>query len=156
MCFFSSRRRQTRGSLVTGVQTCALPICRARPLLFRIPLRHHGLLCRKLPGRAWSLPFWRREHPASRALPRHRRCTFNQPLTDTKLHVICNSHNKESRKMPELVPAKKADVDSASGERQPIKLFRFKDTFPVQWHENKIGATHRQHGRTSWKERGGQ
>src|SRR3546814_7351813 len=28
MFFFSSRRRQTRCALVTGVQTCALPICR--------------------------------------------------------------------------------------------------------------------------------
>src|SRR3546814_2087344 len=26
VCFFSSRRRHTRGALVTGVQTCALPI----------------------------------------------------------------------------------------------------------------------------------
>src|SRR3546814_13156980 len=25
--FYSSRRRHTRGALVTGVQTCALPIC---------------------------------------------------------------------------------------------------------------------------------
>src|SRR3546814_1217097 len=29
MCFFSSRRRHTRCALVTGVQTCALPISRA-------------------------------------------------------------------------------------------------------------------------------
>src|SRR3546814_5652152 len=29
--FFSSRRRHTRCALVTGVQTCALPICRGRP-----------------------------------------------------------------------------------------------------------------------------
>src|SRR3546814_5097861 len=28
--FFSSRRRHTRCALVTGVQTCALPICRDR------------------------------------------------------------------------------------------------------------------------------
>src|SRR3546814_1892470 len=28
--FFSSRRRHTRCALVTGVQTCALPICHAR------------------------------------------------------------------------------------------------------------------------------
>src|SRR3546814_4618418 len=28
--FFSSRRRHTRCALVTGVQTCALPICRER------------------------------------------------------------------------------------------------------------------------------
>src|SRR3546814_7271584 len=27
MCLFSSRRRHTRCALVTGVQTCALPIC---------------------------------------------------------------------------------------------------------------------------------
>src|SRR3546814_4616672 len=31
--FFSSRRRHTRCALVTGVQTCALPICRCRGLL---------------------------------------------------------------------------------------------------------------------------
>src|SRR3546814_16474459 len=29
LCFFSSRRRHTRCALVTGVQTCALPICGA-------------------------------------------------------------------------------------------------------------------------------
>src|SRR3546814_5647787 len=29
LCFFSSRRRHTRCALVTGVQTCALPICAA-------------------------------------------------------------------------------------------------------------------------------
>src|SRR3546814_2024115 len=28
--FFSSRRRHTRCALVTGVQTCALPICKYR------------------------------------------------------------------------------------------------------------------------------
>src|SRR3546814_6678883 len=28
--FFSSRRRHTRCALVTGVQTCALPICRSQ------------------------------------------------------------------------------------------------------------------------------
>src|SRR3546814_10355547 len=31
--FFSSRRRHTRCALVTGVQTCALPIFSAPPLL---------------------------------------------------------------------------------------------------------------------------
>src|SRR3546814_7849195 len=32
--FFSSRRRHTRCALVTGVQTCALPILKLRSLLF--------------------------------------------------------------------------------------------------------------------------
>src|SRR3546814_16585514 len=31
MFFFSSRRRHTRCALVTGVQTCALPICSQSP-----------------------------------------------------------------------------------------------------------------------------
>src|SRR3546814_7924915 len=36
MCFFffSSKRRHTRCALVTGVQTCALPICKWRPRSF--------------------------------------------------------------------------------------------------------------------------
>src|SRR3546814_4702378 len=41
--FFSSRRRHTRCALVTGVQTCALPICisfgsGAVPLILKYPL----------------------------------------------------------------------------------------------------------------------
>src|SRR3546814_1986684 len=32
--FFSSRRRHTRCALVTGVQTCALPICRTEHMVF--------------------------------------------------------------------------------------------------------------------------
>src|SRR3546814_11463256 len=42
ICFFSSRRRHTRCALVTGVQTCALPIspsrgCRTRSLAGPFP-----------------------------------------------------------------------------------------------------------------------
>src|SRR3546814_9650958 len=33
VCFFASRRRHTRCALVTGVQTCALPILGRRHLL---------------------------------------------------------------------------------------------------------------------------
>src|SRR3546814_2247834 len=32
--FFSSRRRHTRCALVTGVQTCALPVCKSRQAAF--------------------------------------------------------------------------------------------------------------------------
>src|SRR3546814_2651576 len=35
--FFSSRRRHTRCALVTGVQTCALPICSTRPAFWTRP-----------------------------------------------------------------------------------------------------------------------
>src|SRR3546814_5306276 len=67
MFFFSSRRRHTRCALVTGVQTCALPISEAdtrhrqlltRPRLFplyAVWLRQWlGLLLLFLPRR-WSL-----------------------------------------------------------------------------------------------------
>src|SRR3546814_969983 len=39
--FFSSRRRHTRCALVTGVQTCALPILRAKYTLFSEGCRGH-------------------------------------------------------------------------------------------------------------------
>src|SRR3546814_4863069 len=35
MFFFSSRRRHTRCALVTGVQTCALPICEGDEIMIR-------------------------------------------------------------------------------------------------------------------------
>src|SRR3546814_3873237 len=38
-CFFSSRRRHTRCALVTGVQTCALPISPALSSLDRLAAR---------------------------------------------------------------------------------------------------------------------
>src|SRR3546814_6771249 len=43
MFFFSSRRRHTRCALVTGVQTCALPILRLSRLpVFRIARAHRA------------------------------------------------------------------------------------------------------------------
>src|SRR3546814_14104446 len=41
--FFSSRRRHTRCALVTGVQTCALPISRSSPNANARAGRHCGL-----------------------------------------------------------------------------------------------------------------
>src|SRR3546814_4610332 len=37
--FFSSRRRHTRCALVTGVQTCALPISQKSPKFWNTPAR---------------------------------------------------------------------------------------------------------------------
>src|SRR3546814_8000227 len=45
--FFSSRRRHTRCALVTGVQTCALPICWHWIFLINAPV---GLLLISLAG----------------------------------------------------------------------------------------------------------
>src|SRR3546814_7324959 len=49
--FFSSRRRHTRCALVTGVQTCALPICErvAEPLQLR-RFRRLGIAAESFDG----------------------------------------------------------------------------------------------------------
>src|SRR3546814_2440869 len=58
--FFSSRRRHTRCALVTGVQTCALPIFQAQDqLLVRRAVPARSLLCRGIrsaAGRQSELP----------------------------------------------------------------------------------------------------
>src|SRR3546814_1805619 len=45
--FFSSRRRHTRCALVTGVQTCALPICNQLALTIPVDINpvHGVVLC---------------------------------------------------------------------------------------------------------------
>src|SRR3546814_9502446 len=48
--FFSSRRRHTRCALVTGVQTCALPISSARPTARMRPSRTATWLASGNPG----------------------------------------------------------------------------------------------------------
>src|SRR3546814_2880547 len=61
ICFFSSRRRHTRCALVTGVQTCALPICRYALLLSDV----------HMPGLdGYTLARRIREEEAERGLPR--------------------------------------------------------------------------------------
>src|SRR3546814_2220387 len=51
MCFFSSRRRHTRCALVTGVQTCALPISPPHPSapVAKLSIIHAGKLL-AVPG----------------------------------------------------------------------------------------------------------
>src|SRR3546814_4611085 len=48
ICFFSSRRRHTRCALVTGVQTCALPIC--EPTGIDLTGENAGIV----PSREWK------------------------------------------------------------------------------------------------------
>src|SRR3546814_13509668 len=75
MFLFSSRRRHTRGALVTGVQTCALPICRhAAPhehLGDRDPPdhRHHGLSTVAATNRTTRKSTWHACKTRSRSSP---------------------------------------------------------------------------------------
>src|SRR3546814_2894167 len=71
--FFSSRRRHTRCALVTGVQTCALPISiRWMPTLMQGPCQFHSLAVKRgflVPdilfqrekcGKMAKIPVWRK------------------------------------------------------------------------------------------------
>src|SRR3546814_17639645 len=44
---FSSRRRHKRCALVTGVQTCALPICTGRPASAQLPEKQFSMKARE-------------------------------------------------------------------------------------------------------------
>src|SRR3546814_5015559 len=60
--FFSSRRRHTRCALVTGVQTCALPIA-----LRALPWVGFDDEHRYMPGQAWQTSVLGNRRPAMRA-----------------------------------------------------------------------------------------
>src|SRR3546814_13315313 len=72
MFFFSSRRRHTRCALVTGVQTCALPISRRhrrrRVRILKSPMSDYGALTMtdlsKLKARLLADPETRAEYEA--------------------------------------------------------------------------------------------
>src|SRR3546814_5503736 len=57
--FFSSRRRHTRCALVTGVQTCALPICLRRgrvmsAAIFELSVTCHVAAPREIAWKVWT------------------------------------------------------------------------------------------------------
>src|SRR3546814_6301722 len=73
--FFSSRRRHTRCALVTGVQTCALPIF--------LPRRHRGLFRRRRSAGRRGDRF--RKSAPIRATAPHRERLSGRTLTPASL-----------------------------------------------------------------------
>src|SRR3546814_4196644 len=53
--FFSSRRRHTRCALVTGVQTCALPIYQDQPIPHGGKIRLSGKGVERVRSRPWTV-----------------------------------------------------------------------------------------------------
>src|SRR3546814_2392273 len=78
--FFSSRRRHTRCALVTGVQTCALPICRGWRARFVKPFHRPPLSCRtvrSVPGKGPTAgPNSQTQTQIGRASCRERVCQY--------------------------------------------------------------------------------
>src|SRR3546814_3040500 len=75
--FFSSRRRHTRCALVTGVQTCALPICRQDGQVFPEGITVHG--------RSNGVGRWM---GARRAAPYGNQMDLIVPLGSTELTAV--------------------------------------------------------------------
>src|SRR3546814_7909070 len=81
---FSSRRRHTRCALVTGVQTCALPISLARQSDREALGLYRGRLCLLPVGVPCLRTAWLRIHSATRREEygaRLHACAFGQPRT---------------------------------------------------------------------------
>src|SRR3546814_5530286 len=75
--FFSSRRRHTRCALVTGVQTCALPISTPYPL--RRSLRYFARCGEASTSILWSCKAWRM-FTRERQILRQKRCVRPLPF----------------------------------------------------------------------------
>src|SRR3546814_10259173 len=105
--FFSSRRRHTRCALVTGVQTCALPISARRTSRQLMPARRRVdfLTLRLLPPRAARLPLpddrlkgfrnRMRRAPPSRHRDRERTCPGSGPARGPGWSKRSEEHTSE-------------------------------------------------------------
>src|SRR3546814_4264493 len=82
--FFSSRRRHTRCALVTGVQTCALPICaaplRPRRLRRRSPACPHAVA---RAGEGYGVRLWPRPGCGDSRFRRPARIVGRDPIAGT-------------------------------------------------------------------------
>src|SRR3546814_4503981 len=99
MFFFSSRRRHTRCALVTGVQTCALPISPVPRLARKQPEQHAQ---DQEPGKEQDqaeVEFDLRAHAASSAANRARAATTSSSATPSASSPTTTS---SSRTVPEL------------------------------------------------------
>src|SRR3546814_15215728 len=114
--FFSSRRRHTRCALVTGVQTCALPICRGSDCcgsgccgsgysreLFLPPLRRQGRVgegC--LPINSNRVP----TSPCRRRGRSRSKSSRLKPLPQGigRPHRPVGKHQPESRPLRDMTP----------------------------------------------------
>src|SRR3546814_4236287 len=103
MCFFfSSRRRHTRGALVTGVQTCALPISmiatiaavgvpvdlsvgNAIGLLLLLRGRRTGIEINEAGGDEQAEP----KHSSKQISPHHKRSSFHFRSEESRVGKEC-------------------------------------------------------------------
>src|SRR3546814_9248081 len=86
MFFFSSRRRQTSCALVTGVQTCALPILRGGRAGKRHHLADHHLRGCILPPALPRQDKTDRYHAAGSAYPLNKSATIHDKIVASTPH----------------------------------------------------------------------
>src|SRR3546814_10370792 len=83
--FFSSRRRHTRCALVTGVQTCALPIYDLREIF--APWEGFGAN----PNSKWDKPRW--------DMIRAHEAKTGQKFKPAKAHILKGEHLAKAREL---------------------------------------------------------
>src|SRR3546814_6647291 len=134
--FFSSRRRHTRCALVTGVQTCALPICGA--------VRRPRLVESHVPERAFALApagadegandDWQRTpHPRLRPLRLLARPAPVEALSQlpdyppAQFRWRCVLHQVVRAEGPERLPGEWLRSDLEEADAPPRDYFRVED-----------------------------
>src|SRR3546814_8737519 len=105
--FFSIRRRHTRCALVTGVQTCALPICKVKRCR---PMRYIALLHRRA-GRRFHADTGSRLDLSQGQTERHG---FPLPAIDAPQPR--NARNRHH------IPRRKRQLPPVTSEFQPVAL----------------------------------
>src|SRR3546814_1074438 len=94
MCFFSSRRRHTRCALVTGVQTCALPIW-TRGVRVSCGVSPAHLLLSDIAIGAFRT--YARLSPPLRS--EDDRLATIEAVRDGTVDLICSGHRSEERRV---------------------------------------------------------
>src|SRR3546814_20061680 len=93
MCFFSSRRRHTRCALVTGVQTCALPISLTSFDSEQRRKRHYIFP---------ALAMWRSAYRELDFAGRHRDGRLRRRIHSLAYPFYCRSQSTDAYSLPAL------------------------------------------------------
>src|SRR3546814_20203179 len=139
--FFSSRRRHTRCALVTGVQTCALPICHAHDAGAGDGCVAHGQVP-AAPGTWSDLPFGSRQSICQQRLPQAPAELQNGKLDEPQEQELGQS-------CPELVEG--AVTETLSGSLKVERLHNHRRLHSTLGFTNTVRSAERRAGKEGVK-----
>src|SRR3546814_5201720 len=117
VCFFSSRRRHTRCALVTGVQTCALPISQQ--------------LYRTFAEQPAKLPETTRIYPGHDYIANNLRFTLDrEPDNAAAAALLAEVDHQDAERALVTTLAQEKEVNTFFRLRSPSVIARLREAFP--------------------------